>query len=168
MFNNSSLIVFVLVLLFGCSVKEKAKPDDIADVNTVAEQANDLPDMNIKLTDSQQISAKELKGAVALIFFQPDCDHCQREAEDIRNNAEGFKGYTIYFVSSAPISEIEQFRKLYKLDQRNFIFGQADSQSVVANYGAIEVPSLYLYRSGKLIQSFNGEVAIEVVLKYLN
>ena len=110
----------------------------------------------------------KLPGNVALVLFQPDCDHCQREAEQIRLNLEGFKDYKLYFISSAPMPEITRFAEQYKLvNLNNVVFARTEAQNVIKAFGPIEAPSIYLYKKGSLIESFNGEVAIEVVLKYI-
>jgi peroxiredoxin len=129
----------------------------------------DLPNLKIQLNDGSAVSVKDLPGKVALILFFPDCDHCQREAAQIQKNITGFKDYTLYFISSANFEEINHFATTYQLQNyKNVVFARAESQNVIDMFGPIETPTLYLYdKNGKLIESFSGEVAIEVVLKYI-
>lgn len=125
------------------------------------------PDLPITLLDGAKTNANRLKGNIVLIMFQPDCDHCQREAEQISAHLQAFTKYTMYFVSSASAAEISKFAKEYKLQKPGILFGRAEGNHVVKAFGPIEAPSLYIYVDGKEVQSFNGEVAIEVVIKYL-
>ena len=130
---------------------------------------NDLPNMTISFLDGSQVSAKKLEGNTVIVLFFPDCDHCQREAVQIQKQLAGFKNYTLYFLTSATKQEVEKFAVDYKLkDYKNVRFGLVTNQDVLTNYGAVATPSLYLYSNEhKLIQAFNGEIEIEVVLKYI-
>lgn len=148
----------ILLIAFACVI------------NVMAQKLqNELPSFEAKMMDGKTLRIDELTGKVALVLFQPDCDHCQREAQDIKRNLSGFKDYQLYFISSASDKEIASFAKEYGLaGVKNVFFGRTEAPNIVEAFGPIEAPSLYLYsREGKLIHSFNGEVAIEVVLKYI-
>lgn len=157
------LLLAVLVALAGCSKKEKE-----AEQKPVA-APNDLPAMTISLLDGKTIDAKTLTGKNVLILFQPDCDHCQHEAEAIREHLASFAGYTLYFVSSATLAEIEKFASDYKLSgNSHVVFGWTATENVLNNFGPIQAPSVYIYSDqGKLVQKFNGQTDISVILKYL-
>jgi thiol-disulfide isomerase/thioredoxin len=153
-------------LLTGCGA-EKSQTDSVAQVVNV--QQNDLPAIRLIFPDGRKINGQDLGGKSVLVLFQPDCDHCQREAEQIAAFSKSFEGYHVYFISSAPVSEIVTFAEKYHLrDKPNFFFAETPFDDVVKSFGPIETPSLYIYSTEKkLVQSFNGEVAIEVVVKYL-
>ncbi len=150
----------VLLITFGCSTNT---PKDSPIVET------DLPTMPITLVNSTRIDTKSLTGNIVLVFFQPDCDHCQREAQVIQKNITHFKSYSMYFISSAPLPQIDQFAREYQLANLPHVyFGATTSDYVLSNFGPIETPSIYIYNaSGKLAKSFNGETAIEEIVKHL-
>jgi thiol-disulfide isomerase/thioredoxin len=156
------LAIFLVVFAAGCR-KDAASSDAV-----VAEQ-NDLPALRLTLADGKRLTGRELSGHTVLVLFQPDCDHCQREAEQIAAFSKSFKNYEVYFISSAPMTEILKFADTYHLnDKPNFHFAETPFDDVVSNLGPIETPSLYIYSGNrKLVQSFNGEVAMEVIVKYL-
>jgi peroxiredoxin len=158
------LFLAILVAFTGCSKKEKEASQKIAAV-----VPNDLPAMTISLPDGKAIDAKALKGKNILVLFQPDCDHCQHEAEDIRENLAAFSGYTLYFVSSSSMVEIQKFASDYKLaDNKNVVFGWTPTENVLNNFGPIQAPSVYIYTDqGRLVQKFNGQTDISLILKYL-
>ena len=161
------VVLIMFTSLIACSQNEKPKHESAA-AETPA-PANQQPDFLIVFLDGQKKSFQTLEGKVALILFQPDCDHCQREAADIEKNLPGFKDFKLYFVSSASLNEIDAFAREYKLkDKPNVFFGTTEAVNVLKHFGPVETPSLYLYSEQKqLIESFNGEVAIEVVVKYI-
>lgn len=158
-------LVLIAIILFQFSCDKNKKHEAKEDVPV----SNDLPTMQIQLTDGRTLDAKTLEGATILVMFQPDCDHCQREAEQIRENLKAFKAYSLYFVSSASMQEIEKFSKDYGLNEpENVFFGYTPVQSVLNNFGPIQAPSMYIYsKNGTLVQALNGEVDISVILKYL-
>jgi peroxiredoxin len=129
---------------------------------------NDLPAMPITLLDGSTFSAKELKGKIILVLFQPDCDHCQHEATEIQANLPSFKNYTLYFISSSPPAENEKFATDYKLKgESNIHFGTTASENIINNFGPIQAPSVYIYSDQKLVKEFNGQVDVGVIIKYL-
>lgn len=151
------------ILLFGCSTPEsKTNENKHQDIQF----KNDLPKMRITTLDKAQINTHELKGNTILILFQPDCDHCQREAKDIRQNLDAFKEYQIYFISADHMPAIEKFGKDYDLlGHNNIYFAATTVDHVINNFGPIPAPSVYIYSNQRLLQKFNGEVAIEKILQ---
>jgi peroxiredoxin len=125
--------------------------------------------MPVTLLDNSSRNVRDLTGKNVLIFFQPDCDHCQREAADIEKNLDAFGESTLYFITAAPMQEIVQFAQDYKLFGRdNVYFGFTPAKNILDNYGAIAAPSVYIYsEKQKLVKSFNGEVSVGQILTYL-
>lgn len=131
---------------------------------------SDLPDMPIELLSGDSINAKSLYGRpVVLVLFQPDCDHCQREAAQIRQHLGAFEDYELYFVSSSGGPDVQKFSHDYGLSGHdNVIFGVTTVDHIIDNFGGIQAPSMYIYNdNGALVQALNGEVDISVILKYL-
>ncbi len=125
--------------------------------------------MSITLLDNSTVNLQNLTGKNILIFFQPDCDHCQREAEDFRKNLMAFENCTLYFITSAPRAEIEEFSNQYQLHGiENVRFAFTPAKNILDHYGPISAPSVYIYsESHKLVKSFSGEVAVDKVLNFI-
>jgi len=109
----ATIFVFVFTLLFfGCAgPSSKTQESEQAAVPST----NDLPNMLITTLDQSKVNIHELSGKIILILFQPDCDHCQREAKEIRENLDAFEGYSLYFISADPVVAIEKFGREYDL-----------------------------------------------------
>ena len=119
----------------------------------------------LTMPDGSQVMAKSLTGKTVLVVYLPDCDHCQREAVQIRDYLTDFAEYTIYFVSSAPAEQISQFAQEYKLASRsNVVFARTAPAYITHSFGYIPTPSLYVYSEGRLLKEFKGETAIETIL----
>ncbi len=163
--------IVVLAFLTCCSGKSgvKTDPETTKEAKQAEAPKKNAPNFRLKLENGENTTLDKLPGKIALVLFQPDCDHCQREAEDIKNNIDGFRAFQLYFVSSAPIDEVIAFARKYELYGRpNVKLGTTTVTDIINSFGPIDAPSICLYGDdGNLIQSFNGEVAVEVVLKYI-
>jgi hypothetical protein len=166
---KKSLIVLWLPILIGAAACTNEKKEGASSiVEAPPAPVSDLPKMPITLMDGSIIKAQDLKGKNILVLFQPDCDHCQHEAEQIQANLASFKGYALYFVSSASQTDIEKFAADYKLkNEDNIYFGMTSSENVIDNFGPIQAPSIYIYSDQKLVKDFNGQVDVSVIIKYL-
>ena len=167
-----NLIFSVLILsVFSCSPKTESTDTETADAaNTVMRQdATPIPHFNLENLDGTQFSSKDLKGDLALIFFNPDCDHCQREAVAIHSNKNKFKGKQLYFISIDSINAISKFRSEYDLTDDNFHFSRGNVEDIVNALGPIpSVPCFYIYKNGQLIERLEGEVDVDRVASLLN
>lgn len=156
----SSLVLTIMLL--SCSGPSKNKVTE----ELVSTTTNDLPKMTVLTPDRTHINLSQLKGKAILILFQPDCDHCQREAKEIRQHLDEFKDYSLYFISSDQLPSIEAFGKSYDLlGHGNVKFASTTVDDVIKNFGPIPAPSVYIYSDQKLVKKFNGEVAIETILQ---
>ena len=128
-----------------------------------------LPNMPLLTTEGAQVNPQSLSGKVVLVLFQPDCDHCQREAEAIHQHLEKFDDYSIYFITYAPMADIQQFARDYQLSGLdNVVFTLSEVQPILDNFGSIPTPSLYIYSDQQqLVKAFEGETPIDKVLAYL-
>ena len=168
-FNLQVAFVLITLLLLACGKKRKHM-DTISEPKAMPlTTVNELPDMRIRLADGNTVDIKEIKSKVILVLFQPDCDHCQNEAQQIEAHLDDFQQYDLYFISSASITEVKTFAENYNLSGRPKVwFGTTTLESILNNFGGIPAPSLYIYHEGgKLIQELNGEIDISVILKYL-
>lgn len=152
-------LFIIITLLLACERREK-KPVVVV---------NDLPAMIITKIDGSTLPLKSVSGKAVLVMFQPDCDHCQREATQIRSNIDSFKEYQLYFVTSAPLAEVEKFSKEYQFSALpNAHFGITSVEEIIKTLGPIDAPSVYIYdERGKLKKSFLGETDIKLILPSL-
>lgn len=163
--NKILLNLILIVLLTACNNADKRSSIN----KEVQEFPNELPAMQLAFIDGQNKSARTLSGKTILILFQPECDDCQQEAQQIQHHLKEFKDNNLYFISSASRADLIKFSKDYKLNDRpNVHFAQTTVEDVLNNYGPIQAPSIFIYsEEKKLIQSHKGKVAIEELVKTL-
>ena len=157
------MITLVTASLFFCCSTPTQKT---AVESPVVQTRNDLPNMTVTSLDETQINLRTLKEKAIIILFQPDCDHCQREAKEIRENLDAFKNYSLYFISADQFDAVKRFGEDYDLIAKpNVHFALTSVDNVLKNFGAIPAPSVYIYADQKLIKKFNGEVSIGRILQ---
>lgn len=164
----------VAVLLVGGFFYYSEKPQNAFTQphNTIVvtgPEESELPVLSLIKADGSKVVARNLKGKIVLVLFQPSCDHCQREAVEIRKNLSAFAGYQVYFVSDAALPLLTHFAQFYQLaGKENVYFATTTIEEILNTVGPVEAPSLFIYsESGKLVKSFIGETPIEEILRYL-
>lgn len=162
--KSTLLLLALLAILISC--KTKPKEEEAVVEESKPQVYNDFPEMSITLLNGTKLEANELPGKTILILFFPDCDHCQRESKAIQEKIEAFKDYTLYFLSTNPVEEIQEFANEYKLNSTvNVKFGQIAPDKVFVNFGSIPTPSLYIYSAERrLKKQFNGETTVEQII----
>jgi len=157
------MIVVTGLQFFSAKPFEKNQRPAPAPVSTV------YPNMKLMFPDGSIRSARDLPAKSILIFYFPDCDHCQREAADISKHLTAFKNYHVWFIAVVPFPEIQKFAIDYKLIGYNYVhFVQTEPKDITDNYGGIQTPSLYIYsKEKKLVKYFNGETKVEEIIKFL-
>jgi thiol-disulfide isomerase/thioredoxin len=109
------------------------------------------------------------KGDLILIYFNSECDHCQREIKEIEKNVDKFEDEQMIFFSSQSLKEIESFRNQTTLkDHSSVFFEKINVSDLMAVFGNPAQPTIFIYRDGKLMQELKGEIEIPAILKFLN
>jgi peroxiredoxin len=156
MIMKKLLTIVLMISLVACISEQKKE------VQTEPVLVNELPHLNFINLDGTATSTRNLETPLVLILFFTDCDHCQREAQDVQKNLELFKGKNIQFISANDIPLIQQFAVDYGLsNESNVKFGRAESTDVYMNFGSIPTPAIYVYSAEKrLVKSFKGETPV--------
>jgi peroxiredoxin len=158
MMRQILLIAVVLLAAAGCA---KEKPTENV-VNAVPSARNEMPPLVTTQTDNSKVSLKDLKGKVMIVFFNPDCDHCQREAKLISQNKDVFSSYQVYFITPDQMPVIEKFAVDYDLLDSNFHFCRSEPADIFNAVGAItSLPTFFVFNDQILVGKNEGETTIE-------
>ena len=130
-----------------------------------------IPPLKLLLTDSSTVfTDKDLKKnkPVFLILFSPECEHCQKETEDLIAKIDSFKNIQIVMATFMTVDKIRPFYNDYKLDRFPNIIVGYDMQHALATYYRISyTPFLAFYdKKGNLIDGFQGALPLTKVLEY--
>ena len=132
-----------------------------------------LPPINILLTDSiTRFTEKDIpkNQPVFIILFSPDCDHCQKETEELIDNLDKFKKIKIVMVTVLPFDKMKTFYKFNKFGRfKNITVGWDKSFILTTFYRIKNFPYLAFYdKKGMLIDTFEGSLSIAKVLEIFN
>lgn len=130
------------------------------------------PPVKLLLPDSISYFSKEdlpKKSTVLLILFNPQCEHCQHETEDIIRQIDKFKNTRIVMATNMPFDTMMTFRARYQLEKyRNIIVGQDTHYFLPSFFMISNLPFLACYnRKKELITVFEGSVPVEKLLQEL-
>jgi peroxiredoxin len=107
------------------------------------------------------------RDSYVLVFFDPGCDHCEYEIENIISKADSFDNINVFLVSDQPVENLKTISdryELHKYPQIDILFG--DYQCIKSVYGIILMPTTFIYdRNFRLIKIFRGETNASAILK---
>jgi thiol-disulfide isomerase/thioredoxin len=129
----------------------------------------DVPPFQLLATDSSTIITKNsIKEGqpVLIMYFSPDCDHCQKQMELILKDIDSLKNIQIVLASFQPFEQIKEFNKKYNLEGHPNIYIGRDIKYIMPPfYGIHKLPFLALYNSnGKLITTFQAGATGETLV----
>ncbi len=117
-----------------------------------------LPEIVLTGLDGSEFSLPSDKPLV-LIYFNSECDHCQRELKDIREHIELFSSSSVVLMSSQSLEEFTSFANgLNFVNSPNVRFGRIRPEQLAETFGQLALPQIFLFAgNGKLITLFSGE-----------
>ncbi|NLR62301.1 redoxin family protein [Chitinophaga polysaccharea] len=93
-------------------------------------------------------------------YFGPDCPYCQSEMREIIKGIDDFKDVRFYLLTAYPVSEMNEFMKLFQLNRYENIVVGFDYRSKVGPYYKIRaIPYTIIFnKDNKLIDAFEGNL----------
>lgn len=157
------LLLFLLII--NCSVTLAQ-----TDTTVLYKRFPTLPPLRLLMVDSSTVlTEKKLKKniPVFLIMFSPDCDHCQKQTEELIDSIERFKSIQIIMATTLPFDKMKSFYKTYQLDRfKNITVGWDNHLILPTFYHMKSFPFLAFYnKKGNLIDVFEGALPLTRVLK---
>lgn len=95
-----------------------------------------------------KISKSNLKKnqPVVVMFFSPDCDHCQHQTEDIIKNISALKEVQIVMATYQPLETLMAFKQKYGLEKYpNILVGRDTQYFLPSFFGVKSLPFLAFY-----------------------
>ena len=129
-----------------------------------------FPPIKLLLPDSVSFYTKDdlpKKKPVMLMLFNPQCEHCQHETEELVKNIDKFKDIHIIMCTSMRFDSMLVFREKYKLAQfDNIVVAQDPNYFLITYYMIRNLPFLAFYsRKKELISVFEGSLPIPGILE---
>ena len=122
----------------------------------------------LKSDSSTHITKADLiaKHKTIIMFFSPECTHCQHQTEDIIAAIDSLKDVQIIMATYQPFEEMVEFNKKYNIEKySNIKMGRDTKYFFPPFYRMKSLPHLALYNnSGNYITSFEGNQKIVTLL----
>jgi thioredoxin-related protein len=135
-------------------------------VNTVVfAQAGKLPPFRMMQANGKVFKAEDLPigKPIIIIYFSPDCDHCNILMRDFFKHRESFKNASIAMVTYLPVDDVRKFSQKYNVSKHtNLYVGSEGSTLFLKNYYTLtQMPFIALYtKNGDFVKSYRNEEAL--------
>ena len=131
-----------------------------------------LPPFKMYRSDKTIFNAAELPKTkpVVLIYFDPDCDHCQKLMKELFQKIDAFKKAEIIMVTFKSVEEVAAFEKQHNTQKYpNIIVGTEGIGFYLRNYyGLMTMPFTALYdKKGNLNYSYRKETSVDDLINRL-
>ena len=141
-------------------------------LSSVTFSQSSLPPFKMYRSNKSIFSATELpkNKPVIVIYFDPDCDHCQKLMNDVFKKMNSFKKAEIVMVTFKPVEEVAAFEKKYKThNYRNVNVGTEGTSYQLRNYYKLTImPFTALYdREQKFNYSYGQDISVDELIKRL-
>jgi thioredoxin-related protein len=128
-----------------------------------------IPAFDLLKTDSSTHLTRadiEAKRKTIIMFFSPECTHCQHQTEDIIAAIDSLKDIQIVMATYQPFEEMVAFNKKYSIEKySNIKMGRDTKYFFPPFYQMKSLPHLALYNDkGNYITSFEGNQKISTLL----
>ena len=132
-------------------------------------QKPQLPNFKITKTNGNIFTNQEVEAGKPLlvVYFSPECDHCQVFMKSFFKSAEEFKHSQVIFITYLPLDRLVKFESEFPLNKyKNIIAGTEGMSFVVRDFYAIkEMPFAILYdKQGKMIGKYEREIPLNVLI----
>ncbi|TWJ02272.1 thioredoxin-like protein [Mucilaginibacter frigoritolerans] len=148
------LFFFGLIIAAGCANAQSTNPPSYTPPATI-------PPYHILTTDSVYNTPANLKKnkAVMIIYFSPDCSHCQHLMYELKPKMDDFKNVQVVMITFAePLKASQVFYRDFDLKKYpNFTVGTEGYTYVVQRFYQVRTtPYIALYdKNHKLVKYFD-------------
>ena len=131
------------------------------------EALKSIPAFSVKDINGKSVTQNDIpKGNKVLVYFNPECEYCQMEMEELSKINEKHKDVNWIMFTDKPLEEIKSFAQKYNLDKAENIRWCNDPKSeVYLKFAMTGIPYFLGYSSeNKLVHRSTGATKIEKVL----
>lgn len=139
----------------------------------IGAQSLSLPEINITQANGEKFTTSQIptEKPIALIYFSPECEHCQVFMKSFFEQAKSFDNVFVLMITYLPLDRLVKFSEEYPVaDYPNIVAGTEGMAFLVRDFFKIDnIPFAATYnKDGKLIATYDGNASIEKVKKDLN
>ncbi len=162
--------IYILLSALSISFSVKAQTDTANARDTLAphQKAPYIPSFKIQMPDSSWYSRSKLqpKKPALILYFSPDCGHCQIETEELLSKMKQFNNLQIVMITSRPFEDMVNFAEHYKINRFPQIkIGTDPARYVTRFYDVKLTPFSALYdNKGMLVKVYEKGIDMEELI----
>lgn len=127
-----------------------------------------IPAFNlIKMPDSSSFTNNQLQKNMptVVIFFAPDCEHCQEATKNLTAKIDQLKNVQIVMIAGMEYSIVKKFYADYKLaDYPNITVTRDPLFKLPQYYSVRSIPDVYVYdKKGMYLNHFKSVIPVELI-----
>ena len=131
-----------------------------------------IPPFKMTLSNSKIFNADDLpkNKPLVLIYFDPDCDHCQKLMDELFKKINSFKKVEMVLITFKSVTEVAAFEKKYTTSKyANMKVGTEGTLFYLKNYyKLVKMPFTALYDSkGNYSYSYRDETPLDDLINRL-
>lgn len=155
-----SIFILLSSLLIAASINAQTNKG-VSDSDTLApyQKNTAIPPFSIQMPDSSWFSKVNLqpKKPTLILYFSPDCGHCQLETEDVLSKMKELSNLQIVMITSRPFEDMANFAEHYKISRFPSVKIGTDPSRMVTQFYAVKfTPFSALYdKKGKLVKVYD-------------
>ncbi|QNA46003.1 thioredoxin domain-containing protein [Lacibacter sediminis] len=139
----------------------------IVALNTVCAQQK-IPPFRMALSDGNLFHASSLPMGkpVIVIYFSPECDHCQVLMKEWFKRSGDFRKASVAMITFLPLANVALFEKEFKTKQHsNIITGTEGTGFFVRNYYKVmDMPFVALHdKNGNLVSTYSKDIPLNTL-----
>jgi thiol-disulfide isomerase/thioredoxin len=163
------ILSFIFILLPAIAFLQPSKDKDAPYFKNIG-----YPDIKLLLTDSSTIFTKAdlpIDKTVVLIFFSPDCEHCQHTVKEMIPKMDSLSNLFMVWngPSYMPLEQDREFYTYYHLaDYSNIILGKEMSYFMPLHYRIEITPYAAVYKNGKFFTEFRKGIELNDLIAIAN
>ncbi len=161
---------FLLFCLLSCCIIS-AKAQAGFDTIPPYKKDNRMPAFKIMKLDNTWFTKEQLpnKDYTVIIYFAPDCGHCQHEMKEIIKNIDKFNKVNFVWVSFKSMPEISEFYVKYEVSKYpNMYMGRDLDYKLPSFYRVKFTPFVAVYdKKGLFMKAFEGGAEMKDLLSLL-
>jgi hypothetical protein len=157
LFYISCLFLGIIYALVSNSIQEE-----------ILIQGSNLPKITFEGTMGKSMIEHELKRKIIIIWFHPDCEHCNYQMRVINDHLDEFKMCKFYFFTDdKSFPAYHHLGRWENLTTNKYVqFGIIDRSKFCSFFGPVVNPSIYIFGvDGRLMKKFYGEVKLKKLLE---
>lgn len=155
------IVSIVFILLFGGLRLLIYKFEPTKEIELRLKAAS-LPDLDLTLVDGTTFVLPPGE-PIVLIYFNSECDHCQRQINALKSNLAMFEGISVVLMSAQPYEEVVAFASTLGTLQ-NIRVVQCKPEEIAEKFGVLSLPQIFVYDAkGALAGLFYGETGAAVI-----